>query len=285
MVNLDMGFTSRRQWLAARQRTNAAKTALLRELFVSDCRDVFYGRQLEVRLESRFAHWTTRKALQELSAEKRIRSRVDEKSGRRIHFYWALRHRYPCRQIAVISALVEEFSAPDFTNAVGGYAELLADSAFARIGARIVAEDVDRVGDRHWTETNHRLDRLIEYEGKQYGVEIKNRLGYIDTKELEIKLRMCLALGVAPLFITREMPRAYARQIAMAGGMSICVGTQQYPPLAWSLALRVSRKLRLPIGWSQRQAEYLFQSRLGAAITRKNERGFEVSGQFTPETS
>lgn len=269
MVDLEAGFASSRHWLAARQRTNAAKTALLHEFFVCDCREVFYGRQLEVRLESRFAHWTTRKALQELSAEKRIRSRVDERSGRRIHFYWALRHRYPRRQIAAISALVEEFSAPDFTNAVGGYAELLADAAFARIGARIVMEDVDRVGDRHWSETNHRLDRLIEYDGKQYGVEIKNRLGYIDTKELEVKLRMCVALGVTPLFITREMPRAYALQIVMAGGMSICVGTQQYPPLAGDLALRVLRKLRLPIGWSQRQAEHLFQSRLGDAITRR----------------
>lgn len=108
-------------------------------------------------------------------------------------------------------------------------------------------EKVQEVDGRHWEETNHDLDRLVERDGEQYGVEIKNQLGYIDQTEFGIKLRMCEYLRVRPLFIARMMPKNYIETVRRAGGFSLILGNQHYPLLGEPLAERVRAVLGLPV--------------------------------------
>jgi hypothetical protein len=192
---------------------DAAKIVLMGRFFADGTTDVFYGRQIEIALERDFFHWITKKALNELVAERQIGFGEEVSGHHKAHFYWPRRHRYPRRQIRQTIGLIAEFSNPVFTRALGNYGELLADSGFAHIGFRIRQRKVREVSGRRWTESNHDLDRIVERDGISYGVEIKNQLGYIDQTEFEIKLKMAVHFGVRPMFIARMMPKNYIQKL------------------------------------------------------------------------
>jgi hypothetical protein len=147
------------------------------------------------------------------------------------HFYWPTRHRYPRRQVRASAHLIAEFSAPTITHAVGVHGEMLADGGFARAGFRVLANNVREVDGVKWTTTGHDLDRLVERDGIQYGVEIKNELGYIDPAELDAKLAMCAQFEISPMFIARVMPKNNIHKVVKSGGFCLILGNQQYPPL------------------------------------------------------
>jgi hypothetical protein len=224
-----------------------AKRRLVEEFFPDAGTDVYYGRQLEVWLEKKFFHWITRKALLELRQEKWIGFGVEPTAQHQAHFYWPRRHRYPRRQIKEIVQLIDEFSEPTFTRAVGHHAEMLLDSSLAYTDFRVRAQNVNAWRGRQWTESQHDLDRVIERNGRAYGVEIKNQLGYIDQTEFELKLRMCQQLELLPLFVTRMMPANYFNKVVKLGGFSLILGDVLYPLMSDGLAKRVRDRLRLPV--------------------------------------
>lgn len=92
------------------------------------------------------------------------------------------------------------------------------DAALPTGGFMPRAKDVREYEGRKWEQTAHDLDRVFERDGVRYGVEIKNTLPYIDRRELQIKLAMCEALGLRPLFIMRSAPKSYIHQVNQAGG-------------------------------------------------------------------
>lgn len=188
------------------RKVDEAKKALLERFFPSHGTNVYYGRQLEVLLEREFFHWITKRALNELAKEANINFIEEARTHQRVHFYWPLRHRYPRRQIRATLDIIAEISSPSLAHAVGVHQELLADAGFARIGFRVSARNVREAAGRQWRRSGHDLDRLIERDSIQYGVEIKNELGYIGPDELDIKLSMCAYLGVRPMFVVRVMP-------------------------------------------------------------------------------
>lgn len=212
---------------------------------------VFYGRQLAVLLEKRFYHWITTKAVNELAAEGQIRSTTlplaVEEGAEQIRFYWSPKLRYWRRQALRMRALVQEFSRPTLTRALGLHAEVLFDAAFARAGFLPTGQDVRSYAGREWTKTSHDLDRLYERDGVVYGAEIKNALGYIDREELAIKLEMCRVLDVRPLFIMRMAAKSYVEEIRRAGGFALLFGWQLYPFGHEDLAKRVRAGLQLPV--------------------------------------
>jgi hypothetical protein len=228
-------------------KVDEARAALMERFFPADSRNVYYGRQLEVALETEFFHWITKKALNELAAERRINLAVEQTGTHRAHFYWPLGHRYPRRQIRKTLALIAEFSSPNFTRAVGVTGEQLIDAGFARIGFRIRQHKVREVNGLRWESTNHDLDRLVDRDRILYGVEIKNQLGYIDQTEFEIKLDMCRFFRVRPMFVARMMPKSYIHRVNRAGGFALLTGFQHYPLLSDDLAARVREGLGLPV--------------------------------------
>jgi len=212
---------------------------------------VFYGRQLAVLFEKRFFHWITTKAVNELATEKKVRSETlpleVEGGGEEVRFYWSPTLRYWRRQALRIRELIQEFSRPELTRALGLHAELLFDAALARVGFFPSAQDVRAYAGREWTKTGHDLDRLYERDKVVYGAEIKNGLGYIEQEELTIKLEMCEVLGVRPLFIMRMAAKSYVEQVRQRGGFTLLFGWQLYPYGHESLAKRVREELGLPV--------------------------------------
>ena len=91
-------------------------------------------------------------------------------------------------------------------------------------------------------------------DGVYYGTEIKNRLGYIDRTEFSVKLAMCQALGLKPLFVARMMPKTYINEVRLSGGYSMIMKYQFYPVAARELAQRVRDELQLPVDCPSRSS-------------------------------
>ena len=225
-----------------------AKDAL-RLFFRENSTGVFYQQQLAVLFENVFFHWITVSGLHELTEEGRlIREEVPMRSGvYPLRVYRVPTHRNWRRQAYRLVERVSAYSSNDFARAVGRQGELMFDAALPRFGFVPRARDVREWQDRRWQETEHDLDRVFEADGRFYGVEIKNTLKYIPKTELLVKIEMCRALGLVPLFIMRFAPKVYNFEVIRAGGFSLVFKDQLYPFGNEKLAERVREELRLPV--------------------------------------
>lgn len=143
--------------------------------------------------------------------------------------------------------LINEFSEPPFTEALGATGETLFDVAMADVGFRVIARNVREFEGKRWEETGQNPDRIVERDGLRYGVEIKNTLGYIDRDELDIKIKMNEFFGTTPFFVARNLPKTYMYRLYRAGGFGLLLDNQHYPLLASDLAKRVRQRLQLPV--------------------------------------
>ena len=262
-------------------KTDEAIAALL-AYFDANPGEVFYERQLVVMFEQArrprpyltgegFFHWITVRALVELVEEERIRSvvlplweRVTDKAirreevvltGTRIRFFWLRRARYVARQAEAIRRRVTQFSATEFGRALGQQGEAMFDAALPTKGFMPKAWNTRAWEGREWTETDHNLDRVFVRDGVAYGIEVKNRLEYIERHELELKLRMCEHLQLTPLFIVRMAPKSYIEMVRQAGGYTLPFEWQQYPYGTGEFAAQVRAELNLPVDCRKRIEE------------------------------
>ncbi len=224
-----------------------AKEALL-HFFEENPKAVFYEHQLEVILERAFFHWITGKALHELDDEGKIASELVQLAGEvQIRFYRRKSHRNWRRQSREILRLVRTFSNEDFARGLGHQGEQMFDAALPRVGFVPVGRNVRTFNGKEWAETGHDLDRVFSRDGVNFGVEIKNRLSYMDFADIEVKIRMCKFFGIVPLFIVRMFPKSYFDHIYRAGGVSLIFEHQLYPHGQHVLARQVRGELRLPV--------------------------------------
>lgn len=220
----------------------------LSTLFDENPETVFYETQLAIHFEDRFFHWVTSRTLKELREVGKIASALRELTpNTQIRFYFNRQYRYWRRKAEEVRKLVLAFSDQAFTRALGAQGELLVDAGLPRVGFQPLAHTVRSWEGKTWLESNHDLDRVFNRDGINYGTEIKNRLGYIPREEFAVKLRMCEALNLVPLFIARMMPRTYIEQVRQAGGFSLIMKHQFYPMSHRALALRVRTELGLPV--------------------------------------
>lgn len=225
---------------------DTAKDAL-REFFRRERREVFYKRQLQVIFEDRFFHWITDRSLTELAAEGQIaEDTVKVPVIENITFYRATTHRFWKRQAAEITELVQRFSDPDFTHAIGAHGEQMFDAALPRFGFMPVGAKVRSYGGKDWVETGHDLDRVFVRDGIAYGTEIKNTLKYIPRYEMTVKLKMCKFLGLRPLFSVRFAPKSYNFEVFEEGGFTLVIKHQLYPFGQKKFADEVKARLGLP---------------------------------------
>ena len=209
---------------------------------------VFYETQLAVIFEKNFFHWVTSRALRDLREAGKINSALEELSPKvPLRFYFSRRCRYWKRKAVELRQVVLAYSDQTFTRALGVQGELLIDAGLPQVGFIPTGREVKSWEGRTWTETNHDLDRVFQRDGISYGAEIKNRLGYIPQDEFEVKLKMCKALNLVPLFIARMMPKTYIEEVYQAGGFSLIMKYQFYPVYHRELAQRVKTELNLPV--------------------------------------
>lgn len=220
----------------------------LKNFFEHHPREVFYQHQIELLFEKKFFHWITAKALTELRQEKRLASDVQNLSEAvEIRFYRRKSHRNWLTQAKEILKLVKRFSVESFSRGLGHHGEQMFDAALPRIGLLPVAKNARSYKNKIWTTTGHDLDRIFERDGIGFGVEIKNRLSYMDLEEIKIKLAICQHLGIVPMFIVRMFPKSYFDFVFKNRGITLIFEYQLYPHGHHDFAKEVRDRLQLPV--------------------------------------
>ncbi len=217
---------------------------------------VFFSRQLEVRNEDQWYHWITNRALRELAGRGLLRTDVRAlKTGGAIHLMWHKGYRYYRRDATKVVRLVEEYSDANIGGSLGLQGEALVLEGFARSQFVVRSRNARSYGGRSWTQSDHDLDFVFERDNQAYGVEVKNTLRYIDYTEFKTKLRMCQALGIAPVFAARMLPKSWIHEVIGMGGFALILKYQLYPWAHRDLARRVKAELGLPVDAPRARAE------------------------------
>lgn len=221
---------------------------VLRTFFEQNHQAVFFSRQIEVRYEHLFFHWITNRALHDLYREGLIeRERRELAWGGSIFLVWNKRYRYARRAANSVVKLVEEYSSPRIGEHLGLHGEQMVQAGFARSKFLLLGEKVRAFEGREWRKTGHDLDFVFERDGVAYGVEVKNTLGYMDHKELMVKVELAGFLGLKPLFVVRMVPKSWIYEVNEAGGFVLVLKYQLYPWTERDLATRVRERLGLPV--------------------------------------
>ena len=130
--------------------------------------------------------------------------------------------------------------------------EHLVLAAFARCQYVLVGEETSEYGGKKWEVSGHDLDFVFEKGGIGYGVEVKNTLGYLDVIEFVTKIRMCLYLGLKPVFAVRYIPKTWIEALIEVGGYAMIMGHQFYPWTHADLAREIRENLSLPVDTPRR---------------------------------
>lgn len=220
----------------------------VRAFFEANPTQVFYSRQVEVRLEEKYFHWITNRAIRELLADGEIKGEVFQlRSGGDIHLLWNRSFRYYRRSAKRVMELVQTYSSSDFARLLGYQGEMLVIEAFARAQFKLIARNANELEGRKWTVSSHDLDFIYEKDGVAYGVEVKNSLAYMREDELILKMQLCEFLGITPLLVVRYMPKTWLYRVQQAGGYVLMLKYQMYPLSHNDLARAVREELGLPI--------------------------------------
>jgi hypothetical protein len=118
---------------------------------------------------------------------------------------------------------------------------------FARSQFLMKGRNTRRHGEEEWKKTEHDLDFIFERDSVVYGVEVKNKLAYMDYEELTTKIKMCKVLNIRPVFVVRMMPRTWINELIEEGGFALILKYQLYPWTHKDLAKRVNKVLGLPV--------------------------------------
>jgi hypothetical protein len=142
---------------------------------------------------------------------------------------------------------VEEYADPNIGGAVGLHGEMMVLEGFARSEFVMRGRNTREFSGKCWTGSEHNLDFIFERDGKAYGIEVKNTLGYMEYEEFQLKIRMCDFLGIRPIFAARMLPRTWMAELIEAGGYGMVMKYQLYPWTHKDLARRVASELGLPV--------------------------------------
>jgi hypothetical protein len=220
----------------------------LRDFFGTHKEAVYFSRQLEVMHEDRWFHWITNRGLARLVEEGLIKAEQRTLStGGKIVLLWHKAHRYYRRDAKRLVALVDEYANPNIGSAIGLNAELLVLEGFAKQEFVTRGRNTRAFKGREWPGSGHDLDFIFERDGIAYGVEVKNKLGYMDYDELRTKVRLCRHLGIRPLVVARMLPKSWIKEIVDANGFALIMKWQLYPYTHKELARRVKLELGLPV--------------------------------------
>lgn len=209
---------------------------------------VAFSRQLEVIFEHEFYHWITYRAIGDLVQQGILRTEPRRLvTGSPLYLLRHRRNRYYRRTARRVLGLVNEYAAPNIGASLGLHGEAMILEGFAAHRFVMQGRETRQHAGRTWQQTDHDLDFIFERDGMAYGVEVKNTLGYMDYKELALKIRMCRHLRIRPVFVCRMLPKTWSWEVIQSGGFALILKWQLYPWTHKDLARRVQRELRLPV--------------------------------------
>lgn len=214
---------------------------------------VFYSRQLEIIFEDRYYHWITNRALRDLIELGDIISEPYKlKNAGKVNLVWKKSFRYYKRSAKEIAELIDSYSHPNLSADIGIRGEMLALEGFTMNGYNLLGRETNEFNQVRWKETDHDLDFIFSKNNVNYGVEVKNMLGYMDYEELETKIKICEHLGLKPIFVVRMFPNSWINKIRERGGFSLIMKYQFYPISYKELALKLKHELGFPISTPKR---------------------------------
>lgn len=215
--------------------------------------NVFYYRQIEILLEDKYFHWITNKAIHTLVESNYLKSEVRNiKNSSPINLLYKKENRYYKREANKIISLVEKYSDPKISYAIGMHAEYLVLDGLANINILTQGRNTNKYNNKKWEKSDHDLDLIFEINNISYGVEIKNSLSYIDKKEMEIKIEICKHLGIIPMFIVRMMPKNYINSVNLKGGFVLILKYQLYPIYLSDLVEEIKLNIGLPLAYPKK---------------------------------
>ncbi len=207
----------------------------------------YHRKQIEVLFEDRYRHWLVDRVINNLLEEGFLKGEVRKWVNMPIKFIYRYNLRRIKRKINGRVKLIQLYSNPLITKAIGDYAEMLFEFMFRIHNFKIVGRNINKYKGVKWKKTNHNLDFIIEKDNIAYGVEVKNTLPYMERDEFGIKLEMCEDLGLIPLFTLRSAPGKQFDEINKADGFILRFKTQMYPPGQEKLVKDIWRLMRLPV--------------------------------------
>src|SRR5204863_317577 len=132
-------------------------------------------------LERTFFHWITNRAVRELADERYFTVEEAEViSPSKVRFLIPPTFRYYKRSLKDSLALIKTYSSPTIVSDSAAYAEILFLNGLASNGFRCLSKNTNEFGGLKWKATNHNLDFIVERDSRVYGIEVKNRLDYIE---------------------------------------------------------------------------------------------------------
>lgn len=226
----------------------AKARARLLTYFIDNPCQVFYSRQLEILFEDEFFHWVTNRALRSLIEEKHVLTETRKLDiGSEVKLVWYRTFRFYKRAATDVFNLVNRYTNSATDGTLGMQGEHLVLAAFARRQFVLLSEEAKSYGGVEWTATGHDLDFVFEKDGRGYGIEVKNTLGYMDVDEFVAKIRLARHIGVSPVFAVRYLPRTWTETLVRAGGYAMIMKYQFYPWTHADLAESIRTKLMLPV--------------------------------------
>jgi len=220
----------------------------IKSLYEENKENVFFIRQLQVKLEKKYFHWVTNNALLGLLKIGYLRDyRIEREKGTSTRYFIHHSNRYPVRAIRRIEEVVQEYSQDNVTRGCGYRAEDLFCKALALRGFLPEGTKITEYNGKKWEKTGNDLDFIFSKDGIEYGCEIKNTLGYINKDELDIKIEMCHFFNVKPLFIMRYAPKSYNNLIYINGGFALLFKTQIYELGQIELVKKIIEIIGLPV--------------------------------------
>ena len=213
----------------------------------------FYKKQVQVIFEEKYPHDITGKAVNELIEDKFLKAepRTFRKNMHAI-FVYRRNVRYTVMAIKMKAKILERFSDDEVNDGVGKYGEILFGHLFKKNQFKIIGRDTNEFRDRIWKRSDKNLDFIIERDGINYGVEIKNTFDYMPQDEFQEKLEVCEFLGLLPLFPLRCPSELQYTQMKDCGGLALKFKTRIFQPGFQGLVTDIWNNFRLPVNiWEE----------------------------------
>lgn len=223
-------------------------------------RSPFYITQLEVLYERDFFPWVTADAIGVLTEDGIVTKfrKTDLPESEKLRnlsdiVFVANRAAYSenptlvRRHAQTIAELVNSYSHPTVTKAVGDQLEGLVKYEIRANQFKIDGVHTNKFKGKTWTETGHDLDIIAQHASGDLniGVEVKNTFDLMDADEIDTKIDICHFLGLVPVFAVRWM-KPYIDCIRNQGGFSWIFKTLIYPPGFEDFTKSLFEKLSFP---------------------------------------
>lgn len=204
----------------------------------------YHRKQIEVIFENRYDHWDVNNAVDSLVLQRFLR----KKRWGNAYFVFRSNVRYYIRGIRRRTKIIEAYSDPTITRAIGNWGEKMSEYMFVLNGFEILGRNSNEFQGKRWAKTNENLDFIVGKDFLAYGVEVKNTLPYMETDEFLRKISLCKFLGLTPLWIVRNAPEVQFNTMKASRGLILASKVQMYPYGQEPLTKAIWNTMRLPVG-------------------------------------